>query len=107
MKELREKAATGPNAIRFADAEGTHIIESPTLWEPREVSAPNDYPEYGDWLQTSEGYLECPQVLAQRIIEAVDHDDLGFPIRCRIESVELEDERWSFEGEISQAEEEE
>jgi hypothetical protein len=107
MKDLREKAETGPDATRFADAEGSYVIESPTLWKPREVSDPNSYPEYGDWLQTKEGFLECPQVLAKRLVEAVDHDDLSFPVKCQIDSTVLEDDRWSFEGEISQAEEEE
>jgi len=114
MKDLREKADPGVDADRFEDAEGVYVVYSAALYEPDEVSPEGDYPKYGQWLETGdpgdpddESYLECPQCLARSLVDAVDYDDLGFPMQLEILETELVDEHWTWDGSVEPYDEEE
>lgn len=104
MKDLREKAETGPDAVRFTDAEGsTFRVESPALYDPDSISPEGEYPEFGDWLETESGFLECPRCLAAELIEAVDMDDVAFPAVIQIENVRKVDQEFAVEASIEEA----
>lgn len=105
MKDLREKADPGPNAVRFQDAEGESFkVESPALYGPTEISAKGEYPELGDWLETADGFLECPRQLAAELVDAVDHDDVSFPAVIEVDSAELSDGEWRVVATVEEAE---
>jgi hypothetical protein len=105
MDELREKASQGPEATRMQDVnEGDEfIIENPALYGPDEVSSDGDYPQYGDWFSLVDGdgdqagFLECPRALAQAVVDAVDYQDVGFPMSVTVVHVELADDEWRVE----------
>jgi len=110
MKDLREKADSGPSATRISEAEGeTYRVENPALYSSDAVSPDGEYPEYGEWLSVVDndgdqaGHLECPRGLAQELVRVVDHDDLGFPMDVTIASVQLVDEEWQVEISASEA----
>ena len=105
MKDLREKARSGPDAVRFQDAKGeSFVIMSPALYDPAEVSPKDEYPELGEWLETDDGFLECPRQLAAEIVAAVDNNDVGFPALVEIDSAKLADGEWRVETTIEEAE---
>jgi hypothetical protein len=105
MDDLRQKADSGPNAVRFSDTEGdSYVVQSPALYEPTAISPESDYPQYGDWLETADGYLECPRQLAGVLVEAVDYDDVSFPALVEINSTELVDGEWRVEATVEEAE---
>jgi hypothetical protein len=103
MRDLREKAATGPNAVRMSEAEGSFEIVGAALYPAEDVSAKGKYPKHGDWLETEDGFLECPAALAQTLVEAVDVDDISFPAVVEIESKTIEDERWVLEASVEES----
>lgn len=112
MDELREKASQGPSATRMQDVDegDVFIIENPALYGPDEVSDSDDYPQYGDWFSLlnddaeQAGFLECPRALAQEVVDAVDYDDVGFPMSVTIVQAELSDEEWRVEINAEEAE---
>jgi len=111
MKQLREKAESGPSAVRISEAVGeTYRVENPALYAADEISGSDEYPQYGDWLSVIDddgeqaGHLECPRGLAQQLVRVVDHDDLGFPMDVSVNSAELRDEEWHVEIEAAEAE---
>lgn len=78
MDQLRDKAAGSVDAERASDLDGEYRIESPALYSADEVTAEDEYPEYGDWLRTEDGgYVECPTGLAAVIVEGLDADHSG------------------------------
>jgi hypothetical protein len=110
MKDLREKAETGPSATRISEAEGeTFRVENPALYPSDAVSPEGDYPVHGDWLSVIDddgeqvGHLECPRGLAQELLRVVDNDDLGFPMDVTIDVVKLVDEEFQLEISASEA----
>jgi len=104
MKDLREKAATGPDATRMEHAAGElFVVVNPALYAPEEVSPEGEYPELGDWLETEDGYLECPGALARDILEVVDQEDYAFPLEISILAAEVVDRQWEIETEIVEA----
>jgi len=106
MKDLREKAATGPDATRMENAAGeSFVVVNPALYAPEEVSPEGDYPELGDWLETRDGFLECPGALARELLAVVDNQDFAFPLRVHVLSAEVVDREWSIETEIQEVEE--
>jgi len=106
MKDLRQKAETGPDATRIKNAEDeSFTVLSPALYDPESISPEGEYPFHGDWLETEDGFLECPSGLARRLLEAVDVDDFAFPLRVDVEHVEKSDQEWMVEAAIEPAEE--
>jgi len=105
MDDLRDKADSGVDATRIADAEGTtHIVVSPELHKAGTIGESNEsYPRFGDWLETESGWLECPRHLAGVLVEKVDFDDVAFPVEVKISSAELRDEEWHVVAEVSEA----
>lgn len=104
MEDLREKASSGPEAVRFQDANGeTFRVESPAMYAPDEISPEGEYPELGDWLETEDGFLECPRALAAELVEAVDYNDVSFPAVVKVTSAELVDGEWRVETAIEEA----
>jgi len=106
MDDLREKANAGVDATRMQDAEGTvHVVEDPELHKAATIGDSADsYPRFGDWFSTEAGWLECPRDLASEVLDAVDYDNVGFPLRVEISSAELVDQEWQVDAEISEAE---
>jgi len=96
MDDIRDKADSGIDACRMQDAEGTsHVISDPSLHKAATIGEKADeYPRFGDWFETEDGWLECPRSLAQQVIDAVDHDNVAFPIQVDIEQAELVDGEW-------------
>jgi len=106
MKELRQKAETGPDATRMKNAEGeSFVVLSPALYDAESISPEDEYPFHGDWFETEDGYLECPSALARRVVHAVDVDDFAFPLEISIEHTEKSDSEWVVEALIEPAEE--
>lgn len=106
MDDLRKKADSGVDATRMQDAEGTeHVIKDPSLHKAATIGESADsYPRFGDWFETEDGWLECPRDLAAEVLDAVDYDDLAFPLHVEISSAELAGDEWAVETEISEAE---
>lgn len=102
MKDLRDKASEGPDATRFKEVEAgdTFRIENPALYPADDISPEDEYPFHGDWFSLIDGdgeqtgHLECPRALAQAVLHAVDHDDVGFPMLIEIRRAELVDDEW-------------
>lgn len=106
MKDLRQKAETGPDATRIKNAGGkSFTVVSPALYDPVSISPEDEYPYHGDWFETVDGYLECPTALARDVLEAVDVDDYAFPLRIEIVDAEKRDNEWVIETQIEPAEE--
>jgi len=104
MDDLRKKADSGPDAVRLEDAIGQSFrVQNPALYDADAISEEGSYPKYGDWLETENGFLECPEGLAAELVEAVDGDGLSFPVVISIESAEL-DEKWRVDSNIEEAE---
>lgn len=104
MRDLRDKADTGPDATRMSQAEGKVEIIRPALYDADEISDEGEFPIHGDWIETDEGWLECPAALAQILVTAVDERDVSFPVVVSIESKTIEDESWTIEATVEEAE---
>jgi len=106
MDDLREKAESGVESTRMKNAEGTsHLVLAPELHKAATIGESADsYPRFGDWFNCEDGWLECPRDLAREVLDAVDYDNLRFPLRVEITSAELVDDEWQVETEISEAE---
>jgi hypothetical protein len=106
MDDLREKAESGVDAVRMKNAEGTeHVLSDPSLHKAATIGESADsYPRFGDWFETKDGWLECPRDLAAEVLDAVDYDDVSFPMLVEISSAELVDDEWQVDAEISEAE---
>ena len=104
MKDLRDKADTGPDVDRIEDAEqGTYRVSNPALYSADAISPEGDYPFFGDWLKTDNGYLECPAALAAELVDAVDTRALSFPVDIEIDSARKVDGSWTVDARVSEA----
>lgn len=102
MDDLRDKAAGTVDAHRAGDLDGeTYRIESTALYDANVVSEPDSYPEYGDWLRTTDGeYVECPRGLAAVIVDGLDDGHSG-PFTLAVDSVVKTDGEFRFTADVT------
>lgn len=100
--DLNDKASESPDVHLIRDAQySAYRLESTELTPADEISEEDEFPQFGDFLETSlsedgEGppmYVECPQDVARQLVEF----DIGEGDWFRIGEAVKVDGEWSVD----------
>jgi len=108
MTSLNEKADDGGGieVVLASDAGGVYRLQDDQLTSADNVTEPGEFPEYGDfaavnriraaegeWLDADDAWLECPQRLAEALVQ--QHIEPG-DVFAIAEPQKTAGGRWSF-----------
>jgi hypothetical protein len=102
MTSLDEKAQETPEvSLARQSAPGAYRLESLELVGADTVSPEGEFPEYGEFLETTNSagsteYVECPQHLAALLVDQLEAEEGTV---FRIVSVQKVDGAWQYEVE--------
>lgn len=108
--KIGDKAEESPEiSLARQSAPGVYRLLNDELVPADELTAEGEFPEYGDFLKVEtttggaepswnrEEYIECPQALAQWLVE---HQEIASKKGFRIRTVQKVDGAWQYECEV-------